>query len=184
MVVGTARLILPELNGSSIPLPIRKLCAPRYLAAADARIGSHRVAEISRFAIAKQLRRQAEEHARVANGLAKADAPATRRVTPHISLGLMQAIVSMSRLSEIRYLYAVMEPALLRMLQCLGIEFEVLGPPVEYHGKRQPCYCELDQLLAKTWSVRREVWDVLTDSGHIWPLSNKARPPTKITVEA
>ena len=185
MVVGTARLILPELNGSAIPLPIRKVCAPQDMAAADARIGSHRVAEISRFAIAKQLRRQAEHHARLASGLAKTDAPATRRVTPHISLGLMQAVVAMARLGEIRFLYAVMEPALLRMLQCLGIDFENLGPTVEYHGKRQPCYCELDQLLAGTWAVRPEVWEVLTDHGRIWPLHHyRARPLTDAAVDA
>lgn len=184
LVVGTARLILPELNGSAIPLPIRQICAPHALAEAERRIGNDRVAEISRFAIAKQLRRKAEQHARVTSGMATSDASSPRRVIPHISLGLMQAVVAMARLGEINFLYAVMEPALLRMLQCLGIYFENLGPVVEYHGQRQPCYCDLDQLLARTWSVRPEVWDVLTDNGRLWPLLHKTRPRPENLIDA
>ena len=185
LVVGTARLILPELNGSAIPLPIHKICATRDLVEADRQIGDQRVAEISRFAIAKQRRRYAEDHARASGGTAKAGGPTPRRVIPHISLGLMQAVVAMARLGEIRYLFAVMEPGLLRMLQCLGIYFDNLGPPVEYHGTRQPCYCDLDQLLATTWAVRPEVWEVLTDNGRIWPLQHVSTArPVNATIDA
>lgn len=183
VVIGTARLILPELNGSAIPLPIRRVCTPGAIAEADRLIGAKRVAEISRFAIAKGLRRRAEEQAQVGNG-PNGQSPPARRVIPHISLGLMQAVVAMARLGEIQYLYAVMEPALLRMLQCLGIHFQNLGPTVDYHGTRQPCYCDLDQLLTTTWALRPEVWEVLTDNGRIWPLQLTSRALAEAAVDA
>ncbi len=71
------------------------------------------------------------------------------------------------------HLCAIKEPALLRMLSRLGIHFNNLGPRVEYHGTRQPCYSNLDLLLARTWIERREVWEILTRDGEIWPLNTE-----------
>ena len=48
---------------------------------------------------------------------------------------------------------------------------------VDYHGRRQPCYCDLDHLLATAYSHRPDVWAVLTDSGRIWPLYRWRRTP-------
>ena len=76
---------------------------------------------------------------------------------------------------------AVMEPALLRMLRSLGIYFEKLGPSVVYHGRRQPCFCELDRLLRTTWAERPDIWEVLTENGRLWPL---APPAYRIVGEA
>jgi N-acyl amino acid synthase of PEP-CTERM/exosortase system len=60
-----------------------------------------------------------------------------------------------------------MEPALLRMLRHLGIYFESIGPVVEYHGRRQPCFSNIEELLATTWDERPDVWEVLTDGGRL-----------------
>lgn len=170
LVAGTARLILPELNGSNVPLPIHLMCDQKFMDQAMGRIGHGRVAEVSRFAVAKALRRRAQLKSR------NVDSPDRHRITgpdqniPHMSIGLLQAIVVMARLGEITHLYAVMEPSLLKMLQLLGIYFDNLGPVVDYHGKRQPCFCDLDHLLATTWKQCPDVWKILTDNGRIWPL--------------
>jgi N-acyl amino acid synthase of PEP-CTERM/exosortase system len=66
-----------------------------------------------------------------------------------------------------------MEPTLLRMLQRLGIYFENMGPVVDYHGQRQPCFCSVDDLLATTWEQRPDVWSLVTDDGRLCP----QRPP-------
>ena len=87
-------------------------------------------------------------------------------------LGLMQAIVRLSREQHLTHWCAVMEPKLLRMLAAMSINFEPIGPLVEYHGLRQPCYGEIATLLS---DMRREVpayWDVVTDGGVLWDRLN------------
>jgi len=170
VVVGTTRLILPELNGSAIPLPIRRICPPSILERYSHIIPEERAAEISRFAIVKQHRRRTGDRNLIIGGPAGLGGSRTKRVIPHISLGLMQAVVAMAARNDITHLYAVMEPALLRMLQFLGIYFHNLGPVVDYHGWRQPCFCSLDELLATTYAKRPDVWNVLADEGELWPL--------------
>ncbi len=45
-----------------------------------------------------------------------------------------------------------------------------LGEQVQYHGWRQPCYSHLDTALARIWLRRRDVWELLTRDGTLWPL--------------
>lgn len=168
MVVGSTRLILPSLNGNAIPLPVQTLCPPDLLAGLARRIPADRTAELSRFAVAKEFRRRTGDRESVAGGL-HVGGENPRRVIPHISLGLMQAILEMATNCGITHIYAVMEPALLRMLRHLGIHFESIGPLVEHHGQRQPCFCDIEQLLATTWEERPDVWEVLTDSARLRP---------------
>jgi N-acyl amino acid synthase of PEP-CTERM/exosortase system len=175
LTIGTTRLILPRRQAGDVPLPIERLCSEVLLNQYADRIPADRTAEMSRFAIAKEFRRRAEDKESIAGGLFNTAAPDSRRVIPHISLGLMQAIVAMARESDMTHLYAVMEPALLRMLRHLGIHFENIGPVVIYHGRRQPCFCDLDALLTTAWTERPDVWEVLTDCGRIWPLSQAGR---------
>lgn len=168
-VVGTTRLILPRLNGKAVPLPVETLCPAELLGRFAHRIPAERAAELSRFAVAKEFRRRAEDKGSVAGGLSPTDGDNPRRVIPHISLGLMQSVLAMATERGITHIYAVMEPTLLRMLRHLGIYFENIGPLVEYHGRRQPCFCEVDQILATTWEERPDVWEVLTDNARLRP---------------
>lgn len=174
-VVGTTRLIMPKVNGKDLLQPIYQMCSSSILAEYASRIPADKTAELSRFAITKEFRRRVEDQGTLSGGLTRMNGENPRRVIPHISLGLMQAVVAMAKSRGITHIYAVMEPALLRMLRGLGIYFEKLGPVVEYHGRRQPCFCDLDQLLATTWEERPDVWEVLTDGGRLWPYEgNKA----------
>jgi N-acyl amino acid synthase of PEP-CTERM/exosortase system len=56
-----------------------------------------------------------------------------------------------------------MEPTLLRMLAAMGIRFRPVGPSVEYHGLRQPCYCVVSDVLKSVRYERPTFWSVLTD---------------------
>jgi len=60
---------------------------------------------------------------------------------------------------------AVMEPALLRLIGRLGIDFSPLGPLVDYHGTRQPCHGDTNEVLAGIKRQQRDVWALITDSG-------------------
>lgn len=164
--VGTVRLIMPRWDGQAIELPIRSVCDPAALAGIARRVPPERWAEISRFAVTKDFRRRSGDNATIVGGLTEFGDP--RRVIPQISLGLMRAIVEMSASADITHLYAVMEPKLLRMLTRLGIHFETIGPVVEYHGTRQPCFCDLGDLLSQTLRKRPDVWAVITDEGRLW----------------
>ena len=168
-VVGTARLILPQPGHNNAPLPICGVCRHELLICDTPALPRAHTAEISRFAISKSLRRRANEETSVGSFSTPENDP--RRTIPNASLGLMQAIVVMAAKGGVTHLCAVMEPMLLRMLRRLGICFDPLGPEVDCHGRRQPCYSYLDAQLARVWLERPDVWELVTRDGNLWPLN-------------
>jgi N-acyl amino acid synthase of PEP-CTERM/exosortase system len=169
-VVGTVRLILPRLDDPNVDLPIRNVCRHELLCHDNPRLPRAKTAEISRFAVSKTYRRRTGDDQTTVGGYFSDDSD-PRRLIPNISLGLMQSIVAMAAKSRVSHLCAVMEPTLLRLLARLGIHFHNLGPRVQYHGTRQPCFSDLDELLARAWVERREVWELLTRDGALWPIN-------------
>lgn len=161
--LATVRLVLADQDKAKQPLPMEFHCGDLLEEAAPWLGGIPRgsLAEISRFAVSKQAMRQS----RIA---AHGD---SRRFMLQVTLGLFHAIVRMSADHGVRYWYAVMEPALLRLLSRFGIEFRKLGGLVDYHGWRQPCVGDVDEVLAGIYERRRDVWDFITDAGRLW------RPP-------
>lgn len=159
-VVGTTRLVLPKFGRVSGQLPIFKICPQ-----AAALLPADRSVEASRFAISKDFRRRVadESYGREYSDEELASDP--RRVIPNISLGLIAASVRMAILNDSEFFCAVMEPALLRLLARFGLKFEPLGPVIDYHGKRQPCYAETDQLLAGIEDERYDLWEMITERG-------------------
>jgi len=170
-LVGTVRLILPWSNGVQTRFPIRDVCHDELIARDNPKLPWSHTAEISRFAISKNFRRRANEETSVGSFTSQGDDP--RRVIPNTSLGLMQAIVMMAAKAQVSHLCAVMEPTLLRMLRRLGICFIPVGPQVDYHGRRQPCYSDLDVLLTRIWLERADVWELITGDGGLWPLNTE-----------
>ena len=170
IVVGTVRLILPRLDDANVELPIRTVCRHELLDNDNPRLPRAKTAEISRFAVSKSFRRRTSDDETTVGGYFSEDSD-PRRLIPNISLGLMQSIVAMAAKSGVSHLCAVMEPTLLRLLARLGIHFHNLGPRVQYHGTRQPCFSDLDELLARAWVERREVWELLTCDGELWPVN-------------
>ena len=168
-VVGTVRLILPQLNLKGAGLPIREICGHELMARDNQIIPWAGTAEISRFAVSKTLRRRAGDGS-VVGGAAPADHDPRRKI-PDASLGLMQAVIAMASKTGVTHLCAAMEPSLLRMLRRLGMVIPSLGPEVNHHGWRQPCYSHLDTALTKIWLQRPEIWEVLTRDGDLWPLN-------------
>lgn len=146
-VVGCVRLVLPELNGVAGPLPIRGLLDQASLERLN-EYRTARLAEISRYAIAKAYRRRAGESHYPDVATEKFNATDLRRVAPHMSLGLLRGVGRAARAHGIDTVCAAMAPPLLRMLERFGLVFERLGEPIEYHGPRQPCIARCEQLLA------------------------------------
>lgn len=167
--IGTVRLILPDTKAPLKSFPIQGLCNHSLLSNMKLLLNSQ-VAEISRFSISKEFRKSAETidsnkpdqaHLNANDSLDK------RLVTPFITLGLMKAIMQMSVESGITDLIAVMEPSLLRLLARFGIFFRPIGPLVDFHGMRQPCHANIEELLERARRESMDAWDVITDEGRL-----------------
>jgi len=149
LYAATARLILPSPLDSAAPYPIELHCPldqPINDAGVRARLG-----EISRFAVSKEFKRRIGEMGTlsgVAENVENYFGNDERRVVPHISLGLIAAVMRMVEQHHITHCYAVMEPALVRLLSRFNLNFNRIGPDVEYHGIRVPCLATRDKVLS------------------------------------
>ena len=166
MVAGTVRLILPDSSPGAPQLPAFSVSeALGELTEDQAPRAS--TAEISRFAISKQFRKRAEDTL-IPALYEPTGKIGDARVIPHITLGLMQAILRMSLENNITHLIIAIEPALDRLLRKLGIVFNPVGPLFEYHGRRRGHHHSVNGLLDDIYRRRPEIWEVLTDSGALW----------------
>jgi N-acyl amino acid synthase of PEP-CTERM/exosortase system len=172
--VGTVRLV------RSVPtMPLGSL--PFHLLCNDVRahdrefLPPHCTAEVSRFAISKE-RTQLAFRTAVEMGARHRDS-ATRSMT---ILGLLRAAMEMAAINGIEYFCAVMEPALVRRLGSLAVEFKPLGGLVDYHGRRQPCYAHIPSMAEKTRMLNPGVWALATDHGRLAPPLATARVPTSL----
>ncbi len=167
---GVVRLILPEPALPDHGLPFNSLIGP--WGPVGRITPPQRTAEVSRFAVVRQVR----DAIRKAAGprITEDQLPTGAGLMKNISIGLMRGVVEIAAEHGISHLCAVMEPALLRLLARLGVHFQPLGPIVHYHGVRQPCFADLDRLLARTWAERRDVWEILTGEGVTWPLGRRS----------
>jgi N-acyl-L-homoserine lactone synthetase len=146
-VLGTARLVLPSATSPDHSFPVQHVC--QIPLGEHLPIGS--TAEVSRFALPKQR-----------EGVSRATAAVMR-------LGLVQGLVRMSRELALTHWCAVMEPSLLRLLQMTAIHFQPLGAPLDYHGIRQPCFADINTILARMARECPEVWAFVTGDGRWWP---------------
>ena len=166
LVAGTVRLIRPDPAQPEGSLPIDRVCPDPRLRDPGF-LPRESLAEVSRFAVSKAFRRRIEDAPTptgVGPGWRERRRREQRRV-PHLSLGLVQAMVCTSAEYGITHWVAEMEPALLRMYAKLAIHWHPLGDLVDFHGRRQPCWTQLNEMLMKTYRERPEIWDLITNGG-------------------
>jgi N-acyl amino acid synthase of PEP-CTERM/exosortase system len=168
---ATTRLILPDRGDPSLPFPIESHCAIDRPEAVG-QIPRTRLGEVSRFCVSKDFKRRRGEPGTLAGVSPSPELDAAceeeRRTFPYITLGLIACLVRISRRANITHWYAVMEPALIRFLEHLGIHFTPIGPLADYHGRRLPCIIEVAALLGGVERKNPEVWELLTDGGKFW----------------
>jgi N-acyl amino acid synthase of PEP-CTERM/exosortase system len=165
---ATARLILPSTLDVAAPYPIELHC-PLENSVTDPTVRA-RLGEISRFAVSKVFKRRIGELgslAGVAEDVEIYFEEDERRVLPHISLGLFAAVMRMVHEHHITHCYAVMEPALLRLLSRFGMVFNRIGSDVDYHGIRVPCITTAEEALPSIKKVAPSVWDLITNRGEL-----------------
>lgn len=167
MVLGAVRLVFPVLSHPDASFAIQRLCQQSL--SEYSRYPLESLGEVSRFCLSKEFRWQHMRTRRLETELSPREFTAReRREINAMTMGLIEGLVRMSVDRGVVAWCAIMEPTLLRMLGRLGIHFENVGPLVDFHGKRQPCYQRLDKLLERVRLERPEVWNVLTNQGEHW----------------
>ena len=151
-VIGTARLILPQAARPCSSFPMQVVCAPGRFSA----LPFARTAEVSRFALSKERR-----------GLSSAATSLSR-------LALVRGLVQASQQHGVSHWCAVMERTLLRLLRATSIHFEDMGPVVEYHGLRQPAFCNVSGMLQRMAQEQPEIWGYVTAHGAYAPRTEAA----------
>jgi N-acyl amino acid synthase of PEP-CTERM/exosortase system len=150
--LGTVRLVLPDRRRALGSLPIYGVCPPRVLS--EAALPPDRTGEISRLALSKARFQRLLQSSQ--QGTPSQDDH--RRVLSFACLGLITAVRQIARLNGITHVTAVMKPALLRRLEMLGLTFQRLYGPVEYHGLRVPCFTPIERLEAHVQRQRPDLW--------------------------
>jgi N-acyl amino acid synthase of PEP-CTERM/exosortase system len=143
MLFGCVRLVLP----GSGALPIWDVVADPQARMCLKRLPQAATAEVSRYAVSKLLRRRSGEREVADAHFFDPQVPDCRRLLPHITIGLMAGVATLSMAHGISHLCAVMAPALLKILRAMGMEFSHAGPVVDHHGVRQPCFAKVSDLL-------------------------------------
>ncbi|MAN58909.1 MAG: GNAT family N-acetyltransferase [Flavobacteriaceae bacterium] len=178
--VATVRLVMTGDNPEQADFPMEGPCIHRMgQQARDAFAGARReqIAEISRMAVSREFRRrlnEGESASGTSDFVCYSDSENGKRAMPYISLGLFAAILQMSVRHGITHWMAVMEPAQLRLLKRFGVEFDHVGPVLEYHGLRRPAFTEAASLIEGIRKRRPDVWSLITDAGRYLP----AKPNT------
>lgn len=173
--VGTVRLVLADPVDPDKPFPIEEHARfePGF-AGVPKRLRRH-TAEISRLAILRRFPHHAHEHARSPSLLRDTDNPAMgqRRRFPHPLLALAVGIMRMSATKGITHWYALMDSSLNRLLSQYDLHLQTIGPVLDYHGLRRPHFDSVEKVMDKAYQRHREIWELLTDDGRLWPAPSK-----------
>ncbi|MCZ6666917.1 MAG: PEP-CTERM/exosortase system-associated acyltransferase [Gammaproteobacteria bacterium] len=164
--IGAVRLILPLDEMPEKSFPIQGVCrAPQLGNSTWFPLSSG--GEVSRFCISKEFRKRREDMFHRADQ-DRSSTGNERRVIPHLTLALIEALVLMSIENRVSHWFAMIEPSLMRLLARLGIHFDPIGQMIDYHGLRQPCCIRLDRLVERVCAENQHTWDILTDHGDRW----------------
>ncbi len=144
-IIGTIRMICCSDKG----FPIEKHCKIEAdLSAFD----WNRFGEISRLAVSKDYRKRATDSVYFDGKIVAEDAidgmfAGNRKMSNDIVLGLYKCIYKESLERGNQCILAVMARGLYLLLKRVGILFEPIGPPVNYHGQRTPYIGKINTML-------------------------------------
>jgi N-acyl amino acid synthase of PEP-CTERM/exosortase system len=149
----TSCVRLVTSNGPEQLLPIEKYCLDSITnkELSPERFNRAEIAEISRLAVKLDYRRRkADKYKGSGTGVISevSYSETELRCFPFIAIGLYMAAATMGMSSGIRHVYVMMEPRLARSMKFIGITFQQLGEPVDYHGLRAPYYINADIFMA------------------------------------
>lgn len=141
----TSCVRLVTSKGPDELLPIEKYCMDSITneKLSPKRFNRSEIAEISRLAVKADFRRRkADNYKGSGTGVISENtySETELRCFPFIAIGLYMAAATIGMNTGIRHVYVMMEPRLARSMKFIGITFQQLGEPVDYHGLRAPYY--------------------------------------------
>lgn len=166
--IGTTRLILSNSSDTDQRFPV-ELHTQFYPAYANMNLQRQHTAEVSRFATLRDFFRRKDDFHFVIGKSSKQSDESGRRRFPHPMLGLAIGIIQICAKYDMYYLFSAMDPALNRLFGFYGMQFEPIGPLVNYHGLRRPYYACLINALERMYKNYPDIWELVTDNGRVWP---------------
>lgn len=79
------------------------------------------------------------------------------RLRTYLTMGLMSAIGINISLYKYRTIFSVMDPSLHRILKRQGVDFKVVGQPVDYYGIGIPYAIEREKLMQESSAILAQV---------------------------
>ena len=150
-LAGTVRLVRPTEPEQLLPIEKYCLDSITHKTLSPSNFDRKDVCEISRLAVPKEFRkRQMDRFSGAALGVINENTYSEDelRCFPFIAIGLYFSAAAMVIHYDIKHTYVMMEPRLARSMSFVGIQFEQVGPVVNYHGKRAPYYINPSLLYA------------------------------------
>jgi len=167
VVVGTARLVLPDAANPSQSFPIQTVSSHPIIQDPD--VAAHAV-ELSRLAISRERLKRCQIGSGANTG--KFSQLLVRQLLPYLSVSLIAGVMELASENGYPVMFAVMEPFLMRNLGRIGIEIPFVDAPVEYHGLRVPCALpSLHDTCATMKKHDRAAWEIVTNRGRTQELA-------------
>jgi N-acyl amino acid synthase of PEP-CTERM/exosortase system len=161
--VGCTRIIRPFPDDPSHQLPFEKTCAALLNRSIvdPAKLPRHRIAEISRLAVvASYRRRKGEENSAVGISSEDFGTPQLPRF-PYLPIGLYLGTTELARRYGIDTLFVLTEDRLASHFSKLGVKLQVIGDPVEHHGKRTPSMMGVNAIINDIRNIIRPLYHTI-----------------------
>lgn len=160
-IVASIRLI-PALP--SVSLPFEMNAARSFEASLIAKMPRESMCEISRLCVDPHFRRRPGESTSQFGNYQTLDlSPGERRLLPFIGISMLLAGTALTFLTERRNIFAMMEPFLPKAMEPIGIHFDQIGRPVDYHGTRALHHVRSENVFEKMKPELKELFFSLYD---------------------
>jgi len=168
--VGTARLILPDLNHPKKLYPLELHTQLDPLLFDPSSLPRQHTAEVSRLLIMRRFRQRREDNGKLEDSMVVEERGVKKqRRFPHPMLALVVGLISMSAERNITHWISIMDPALNRLLSLYGLQHDPIGPITEHHGQRRPYHVDVTSMLDRMYVHHKQIWELLTDYGRVRP---------------
>jgi N-acyl amino acid synthase of PEP-CTERM/exosortase system len=144
---GCVRIVISHDSFYEQPLPMEKYCLNALSLQAVQQLNEdrNRIGEISRLAVDPYFRRRSGEHYKVYGSAGALDLHhQEKRAFSLVAVAGLMASAAAAELAGRTDIFAMMDPALPRLMARSGFVFEKIGDVIDYHGKRAPYRITID----------------------------------------
>ncbi len=171
MVIGGVRVIIPDPEKTGMGLPC--LIHPDSPFKDSRPFDIVRTGEISRFMISRERFKLVREYC---SGMP--DLEIEKYPTP--VMYLIKQLYDIGLFYNLNGYCALLEPALIRIVNSVGIKFEKHGDPVDWHGKRHAVHANIDEQLELLKNDNTKARNFFTQDTDLFKIPDKIYPTTLI----